>query len=458
MIGLLYGFAFATKISNAPLLILLFVIYVFMNKNIFKCLTIKNVILTIFTFLFPFILYSIYTYLETGNPVFPFYNTIFHSKYYSEMNWLDTRFGPHRLLEVFIWPLIFIREPNRLVDQSIAEPIWCFGYISIIIWLGYYIYQIIKKQEYNKTNLVFFISSLLCFIIWAKFQLGYSRYGLIILVLGNISFSVLIQKIFSRKNYFLIGILVLCMIINFGYSIIEYAGKNTFWVYNNYYNNSKNYTYNLKNLFYSNDIKFKPKENSAWAIFYYDSGFAQQFNKDMPIINMTAGVSNEETARIFNETLEKYDHLYTIIDSLDYNNLFASLEDAQYRIIDVPNVYSSKILANQSSFMYIFEVEKCTEYCGHNYYAFDTTTEIELTDDKNASLWVGLPKDNNFSYTQSFDVEISSEGKIIDKIEISLDGSMKQIELEDSYKSITLTLKNKDSEVANGMWAMVIYN
>lgn len=460
LIGLLYGFAFATKISNAPLLVLLFVIYIFMNKNIFKCLTIKNVIITILAFIIPFALYSIYTYLETGNPVFPFYNTIFHSEYYSDTNWLDTRFGPQRLLEVFIWPLVFINEPNRLVDQAIAEPIWCFGYIAIISCIVYYVYQIVKKKDYdyNKRNLVFFISSLLFFIIWAKFQLGYSRYGLIVLILGNISFYVLMLKVFSKKNYFLTGILVLCMIINFGYSVIEYGGKNTFWIYNNYYNNRSNYIYNLKNLFYTNDIEFKPKENSAWAIFYYNSGFAQQFNKDMPIINMTDGVSNEETTKIFDEILEKYEHLYTIVDSLDYNNLFASLQSSQYRVIDVSNVYTSKILGNQSSFIYVFEIEKCKEYCEHKYYAFDTSTDIELIGDESATLWIGLPKDSNFGYTEPFDVEISSNGKLIDRMEISLDGSMKEIPLDNSYKNISLTLKYKDNEVANNIWAMIIYN
>lgn len=168
---MLFGFTFVVKISNAVLLVLLFMIYILKNRNILKCINLKNILITLFSLFLPFVLYLIYTYLQTGNPVFPFYNTIFKSEYFRNRNWLDTRFGPSRIREVFIWPLIILFDSARCDDINIVEPIWGYGYIIAIIYGLYYSYKLLKKQKFDKNRFMFFTTTVLFYLVWSKFQL-----------------------------------------------------------------------------------------------------------------------------------------------------------------------------------------------------------------------------------------------------------------------------------------------
>lgn len=139
----------------------------------------------------------------------------------------------------------------RCDDINIVEPIWGYGYIIAIIYGLYYSYKLLKKQKFDKNRLLFFTTTVLFYLVWSKFQLGYSRYGLVVLILGSISTYIFIYDIVRSKRYFLIGIMLPLMFYHFSYVGTNYMYKNQDWIYNNYYNNKvKDYNYNLKNLIF----------------------------------------------------------------------------------------------------------------------------------------------------------------------------------------------------------------
>ena len=185
-LSLLFGFSFVTKISNAFVLLVFFILYILKNKNIKKYINIKNILLVCLLLFSPFLIYLIYNIIETGNPVFPFYNTIFKSKYFGNWDWLDKRFGPQNNLQVLAYPLIMFFHKNMTCDIAIIEPIWSLGYFVSIFYILYYIYRKIKKQTINKDKLFLSISTFIIYLVWAKFQLGYTRYGFISLVMGSL--------------------------------------------------------------------------------------------------------------------------------------------------------------------------------------------------------------------------------------------------------------------------------
>lgn len=448
IIGLLYGLTFAAKISNAILLVLYFILYIIKNKKIFKYLTIKNVAFTFILFIFGFILYFVYNISQTGNPVFPFYNTIFKSNLFGLWDWLDTRFGPHTIIETLLWPLIILKYPNRLVDTAIAEPLWCYGYIISILYTIYYIYKYIRYKETNNTRLFYFISTILMYLTWAKFQLGYSRYGLVVLTLGGISTYIFVTDMFKYKKNIIIGVMLLLLIYNYNYSTIKYAGEDNFWIFNNYYNNSDDYMYNVKNIFAkgNDDLDLNIfEENSAWLIFYYNSGYAKILNGDIPIITATSGVENEYTRKLYEYSILKYDHLYTLVDALDFQNFIDSLNNLQFKIKDIKKVISSDIIGNKSSYTYIFEVEKCEKYCENSFFSINTDYNEKIDEKYECDILIGLPKDANKSYSEDYNLIVNGETVKIDTL-----GNLVKLDVKDS-----INIKYENDAGIHNNWYMV---
>ena len=457
--GLLYGLTFAVKISNAILLILFFIIYVLRNKNIIKSINNKNIAVTCFCLIMPFALYAIYTYLQTGNPVFPFYNTIFHSKYFGNWNWLDTRFGPKGLKEALIWPLVILFDPKRSDDIAIIEPIWTYGYFVAIGYIGYYLYRkMIQKKIIASNRLLFFVTVVLTYFAWAKFQLGYSRYGLVVLVIGCIATYIFIHDIIKEKKYILLGISLPAMLFNCFYIGANYMYKNQDWIYNNYFNNKGTFKYNKHNLVArGNENSIELEKDSVWAIFYYNAGLAQMINNNIPIINVTSSADNDYTKELLDEKLSNASHIYTLIDSLDLSNFINSMNTTEYRITNVKSVLTSKILGRSSQFVYVFEIEKLGEK--ENNFDIFQDKEYDVEGKTKLSMFVGIAKDLNGAYSENLPLFIigykNGKETLIRKVSIPYNGNMIKLDLDvSSYDRIMLKSSDKNNEINLNNWFM----
>src|SRR5574344_2017458 len=450
LISLLYGFAFVIKISNAPILILLFIAFVIKNKSIFKTLDIVNITSIIILFVIPFGLYMYYTYVSTGNPIFPFYNSIFHSSYYNLSNWMDTRFGPSRLLEVPFWPIIAIINKKRCVDSGIVEPMWMIGYISSIIIILKYIISFIKTKKISNEKVISFaLLTFFAYLTWSKFQLGYTRYGLIAILLGSICFYIILYNAFLNKKIILISIISLLMIWNIGYSVFNYAYNRTFWIFNNYFNNHQ-YKYNLKNIFSNGQInKNYQDKNVVWGILYANSGFAQMIDNNIPIYSLTSGVSNDVTQSIFESGISKYDKIYSPIDTLDFNNFINSLNENKYKIKQNVDAFSSSIIENESSYLYVFEVEKCINTCKSSIKIFNSSTDYTGKD-----FLIGLSYNMNKQFNNQVYIQIRQGNTLIDKIAIDEDGKMSNVHLN-SIEKYTISVVDENDKIINFPWIMI---
>lgn len=459
--GLLFGLCFCVKISNAILLILFFIIYIVKNPKIYKCLNYKNVLLTFLMLILPFAVYMIYTYIQTGNPVFPFYNTIFESQFFGNRNWLDTRFGPSRKIESLVWPIVIMFHPERCCDIGIVEPVWCLGYlISIIYLIKYVYYKFIKKIKIDDTRLAFFITTILAYICWAAFQLGYSRYGLIVLILGAIATSVFIYDIIKQKKNIIIGFAVIALFYNYSYVSNNYMHKGSFWIYNNYFNNSDDYKYNIINLFENGQLNVEFDENSVWAIFYCNAGLAQLVNNEIPIINVVNGADNEYTSEIMNSKLSNASKIYTLVDSLDFQNFINAINNTNYKIIDVKTVLTQPILANQTDYLFVFEIVKTNITNNNNFENFNSTKTFDVSGKNNISFFLGHAKDSNGN-DNSFNATIigikDNHETIIDSFEISNKDNMKKLSYNvEEYDYLKIVSLDMQKNLIDGNWFMYL--
>lgn len=169
----LAGISIGIKISNVVFsTILLAYIILKFYKN-FKIIKLYDILICIILFIIPFGIYMINNYIQTQNPIFPFYNSVFQSNYYEESSAKDARLGPKNIVETIAWPIIISIEPLRGDDiRGLVDPIWVIGYIILI-------YSLIKNRE-NKKVLSLSILSIVITVIWITFVSGYVRYGMFI--------------------------------------------------------------------------------------------------------------------------------------------------------------------------------------------------------------------------------------------------------------------------------------
>lgn len=456
-LGFLFGFAFVCKISNLVTLVVLFLIYIFRNKNIVKYINLKNILITLCALIVPFIIYITYTYLETGNPVFPFYNTVFHSKYFGNWDWLDTKFGPQRIRHIFIYPVLIIFKPEMAYDSSIVEPIWGYGYVIAIMYVAYYLYKkLFMKDKIDNNRMMFFVSLIALDLVWAKFQLGYTRYGFITLVLGSISAYIFIYDIIKNKKYILIAIMSVLMLYNFSYMAANYMYLKQNWIYNNMFNTAAPYDYNFNHLFSKGtNHKLKFEDGSVWGIVYFNAGYAQMINSDIPTYNLTNGADGKYAQKLLDNKLNKATHIYTLSDSLDIDRLIEYLNRANYKIIDVKKVVSMDVISRPNSFTYIFEIEKSNNY-ENNYTNFETKKVIDVRDTNNLSFYLGIEKDTNGIYQNDLPIKIIGDGQVIDTFDVSNNGSMIKYQYDVStYKTIEIVSKDESGELL-GNWFNII--
>jgi hypothetical protein len=91
--------------------------------------------------------YFINAWVQTGSPLFPYYNMIFKSEYFAEENWIDERYGPKSIIQFLIWPIYIIINPTKAYEVGSTDLAFASGYIIVIAYLLFALYKRIVKRE-----------------------------------------------------------------------------------------------------------------------------------------------------------------------------------------------------------------------------------------------------------------------------------------------------------------------
>lgn len=130
---LLGGFLFCLKMTNIIYLAPLVLFYII---KIRRSITPRLFFLCLTAGVLPVTVYLIYNTISVGNPVYPYYNKIFHSVYWGEMNFKDLRWGPdpaYHWRDVLLWPLYMIFKPSYRQSELPCQFTWdlAVGYIAM---------------------------------------------------------------------------------------------------------------------------------------------------------------------------------------------------------------------------------------------------------------------------------------------------------------------------------------
>ncbi len=69
-----------------------------------------------------------------GNPVFPQFNTFFHSPLARQVAIIDTSFIPKNLFEYFFWPLIFTLDFHRVSELVLRQIVWPVAFMLFLVF------------------------------------------------------------------------------------------------------------------------------------------------------------------------------------------------------------------------------------------------------------------------------------------------------------------------------------
>ncbi len=196
----LQGFLVAFKMTQVIFVIPLLVLYIAKNR---KRVTVPVFLVCFAVGALPVSIYLIHNAAQTGNPIFPYYNSLFKSVYTSEVNFKDQRWGPTNWKEILLWPAYAVLKPDWR-QSEIMNP-YTFSYGAAWCMAGAYAlkraYAAVKQRSgrnrstentgsiYPSFYLLLAGFVLLSSLLWSA-TTGHSRYymgGFIVLLLWGIS-------------------------------------------------------------------------------------------------------------------------------------------------------------------------------------------------------------------------------------------------------------------------------
>ncbi len=250
--ALLSGVWIAFKLTNIIFVVPCVLLYVYQHIKNFK---IYDWGIAIVCGAFTWSDYIIYNWVSTGNPVFPYFNTLFKSEYFPIDNFKDGRWGGQTLWEKTTWIFYAIIKPEYRQSEIYDERpvILTIGVLGTIFILIYYI---IKKNK-RKISYRAVIICLVAFssaVLWG-FTTGYSRYFLFGKILfGIIAFYFIIKLVSFDKLCAMViaGICFICIIYSSLINISSMlSGRNWSWTT---YNNRELFCDAINEVFKDHDI------------------------------------------------------------------------------------------------------------------------------------------------------------------------------------------------------------
>lgn len=329
------GILISLKISNAFLVIPLAIIYLIKYR---KNINYKTILIGIPIAIMPFFIYLLNNYIQTGNPVFPFYNSIFNSKYLPNTNWIEDYYGPKGKGEKLFWPIYMMFYPRRAFDSDYYYGRIGFGYfISLLLLIMLFVNVFIKKkkiQQFDKLNILFVVFCL----IWSNMMMGYIRYALVLEVISGVIIAISLYDSFKNKKRLYLIISVLCIYALAHTSFLtmgdmlggskELSWRKPMSVYNlsdidkeniaHLFDNSKNYDKKLARV-------------DCIGIADYNSGYAALLSDSKRILNLKEGFNTNYGKNQLEKSLKKCKNLYTVTTRNTIDRVQERLKTTNYK-------------------------------------------------------------------------------------------------------------------------------
>lgn len=149
-----------------------------------------------------------------GNPLYPQFNTIFHSPLAGPVSVGDTRWMPHGLAENLLWPFIFALHPQRVSEITLSMVVWPILYLGFIGLAGLALMRrrpapTLSDQSHVTALLVFFALS---YLVWLNL-FSIHRYLIPLELAAPLVVWLLVHRLFPRAFAGKIATLLILLVI-----------------------------------------------------------------------------------------------------------------------------------------------------------------------------------------------------------------------------------------------------
>jgi hypothetical protein len=362
-LALIVGIATCIKITNAIYMIGPLVYILVINRKILKEIKWYDYILLIITAFLPMLPYFINAWVQTGSPLFPYYNMIFKSEYFAEENWIDERYGPKSIIQFLIWPIYIIINPTKAYEVGSTDLAFASGYIIVIAYLLFALYKRIVKREKSDRNELLYITILFYFyLVWEKFIIGYTRYAGIIPVLATIFIIKIFVELIDRKKIIAIFIvsMMLCIAAYQGVSQYIYLGDmyNYIILKNNYSESMVEYLKENIRAVFKDRKNEKYEIDGIWGVIYDDSAVPMLLNENARLVHLEYGIKTGETEKSQNIYWENVlnNDIYVPLYTLKLDGKLEYLDKYHFEITEISYIIVNESFLKGDSFLYIVKV------------------------------------------------------------------------------------------------------
>lgn len=355
-VSLLFGISITLKLTNMIFVLILLVLYIVKFR---KKITISTFVTCVFVAIVPCAIYLVYNYTNTHNPVFPFYNNIFGSQFYSHSNFKDTRWDPKTVVEYISWPIYVFFNPKRFSELSVYS-----GRIAIGTIAGIFLIILFNKidNSYKKNIYKYSIIILIASIFFWEITTGYVRYMLFVEILSGIlvTFIILDNLQGSDKRIGIISGFFLMILILQSILCYYYVGlKNTDWAWRSSIRNYKTYLGNISLIGkdksadgFSNDLN----DVEVWAIINHNGAYAKMLKNNIPMFDLSylSDIKTKDGVNFLEANKSK--NIYTLVGEGEFDESIKIINRYDYRIVKVVKVVPKFLLKDEA--LYAIQIRK----------------------------------------------------------------------------------------------------
>lgn len=356
-LALLFGMTMFSKMTLAPYLLTLGVfilgkmIIQYKTKKSNMATISKSLLLGILFFCICFATPCFVNFFNTGNPVFPFFNSFFKSEYFPTVNFADPfDKNPLKFDLKSWWNLIFYSSRNIEMSDGALGMFLLFFPIACVYRIVLLISQAFKKSDFSKKEIVFLLyilSSYYCAILFTS----NIRYLLPVFILAAMYIEIEISNFFFRfiisrsiKNMVYGTIIILFIAPSIGY-FVKYQ---SFQLMNHDY---KKLTNNR------NDEVLRHINSSENSVLSYGDPFKGEYQGDFYNFNWYNTYLNHyilEGKLDIGDYIQKFD--YFLVNNNSNSEVYGGIE--QIFLNKFPEIKKNLNLVYQGNGYDLFKVNK----------------------------------------------------------------------------------------------------
>ena len=142
------------------------------------------------------------------NPVFPFFNGLFHSPFFEPENWNDLRFFPKTTLQWIFAPFYWMNQEIRFATEiENMDPRFALGYLGVV---GFVLGTLLKKGKIFQRRLIFSLTAMMIitYLLWLNVY-SILRYVVILEAFSALLLAWLLRNWLRARWGMMAGVLLL---------------------------------------------------------------------------------------------------------------------------------------------------------------------------------------------------------------------------------------------------------